>query len=744
MANKKYLAGLDVLDGIILVISTLGMIGFSYILIDESFIKSYLQKTNSSQQIIGEAGEISNDVRRRMQRSLTWYSLDQEEAIYEGDSLFTGAESSTKVIFNDGVNISVDENSLVYLSKVNNELTLNLESGVLAANVKARQNINLVQNGKIARVSANNSGQIQIQKDNDGSIKLRSNDVSLRINSEIDNETLDNKNQELNIDSDLKFEKRTFDIDLQSPSTDQVILSQSVNFKWQTQAQSFEEYKVIISENSNFSPSISMTSKSKSLEWTLPETNKRYFWRVEANNSTADGQSSVGWFYSSTNKGPELVQPVDGLKLKLVDRQENKEVKFSWLSRFQAESYEIQVSKDSRFQPVLSSQVVSSTEFGPGRFLKGDYYWRVRAVYSKTNFSEWSEVNTFSVQDELSLPDTAFVDPPVVETVPDNGVYMGPPKPQKPSYEMMAMEKPKASSSAKHILDFKSGASNREPQSLQKYVKNPPNLKWIKIKGAKTYQLEIAKDKSFEQIVDKPQVKKPSYTWSSARPGEYFWRVQALGEMGQIGPWSDVEKILVQAPTPKVEGQAKNQKVKSVKELNKAEKITVQWSEVPYASSYELELSDSKTGKVKKLKKKKNKFSLKMKSGQNYKVRVAAVDSQGRKISSVSNSVSMSVEKSLDLDTPKPLLPQDGVTMVSFDDAPQPVLFKWTKVQGAKEYIFEISDAKSFENVLVTKKLTKTDYLQNDKLPKKQLYWRVKAVYKDYSSEYTAPRAFGF
>ena len=743
MKDQKNRLGLDIFDGLVLIVSLIGMIGFSYVLVDESLIKQYLQKSNSGVTVIGEAGEISNDVRRRMQRSLTWYSLDQQEPIYEGDSLFTGTGSSTEVLLNDGVNISIDENSLVYLSSLNNELILNLESGYVAANVKAKQRINLLQNGRLATISANNAGRIQIQKNNDGSINLRSNSVSLNVDSDVDKNTLDNKNQEIKIDSNLKIEKRVYEIDLQTPSLEQVILSKNIKFKWSTMGQEFQEYKVSVSTQPDFSAAISKTTNTNELEWLLPDTDRKYYWKVEATNNQAEAKSPVRWFYTSTSQGPELLQPANELSFKLESDQEKKEILFSWLESFQAQAYEIQVSKDEQFQSLLSSKLVNGIEFGPGVFAKGDYFWRVRAQYGKQNFSDWSNVFRFSVIEDMALPDVAFVEPPV-EVVPDPSVHMGPPAPEKPAFETMSMQKPLAQSPSQHTLNFKEGASNREPQSLQKFVKNPPNLEWIKIKGAKSYQVEIAKDKVFKKVVAEPKVKTPKFTWSTARPGEYYWRVQALGEMGQIGPWSDVESFIVQAPTPKIKGQVERKKVKTVSALNKPEQITVKWNEVPYASSYELEISDEKSGKVKKLNNKNTSFSLKMKSGQNYKVRVAALDEQGRSISSVSDPVPMSVEKSLELDTPKPLLPQDGVTMVSFDDAPQPVLFKWSKVNGAKEYFFEISETKEFNETLLNKKISKTDYLQNESLPKKQLYWRVKAVYENYSSEFTKPRAFGF
>ena len=326
MKDQKNRLGLDIFDGLVLIVSLIGMIGFSYVLVDESLIKQYLQKSNSGVTVIGEAGEISNDVRRRMQRSLTWYSLDQQEPIYEGDSLFTGTGSSTEVLLNDGVNISIDENSLVYLSSLNNELILNLESGYVAANVKAKQRINLLQNGRLATISANNAGRIQIQKNNDGSINLRSNSVSLNVDSDVDKNTLDNKNQEIKIDSNLKIEKRVYEIDLQTPSLEQVILSKNIKFKWSTMGQEFQEYKVSVSTQPDFSAAISKTTNTNELEWLLPDTDRKYYWKVEATNNQAEAKSPVRWFYTSTSQGPELLQPANELSFKLESDQEKKEI----------------------------------------------------------------------------------------------------------------------------------------------------------------------------------------------------------------------------------------------------------------------------------------------------------------------------------------------------------------------------------------------------------------------------------
>lgn len=748
MASKKTAFSLDLLDYFVLIISLSGMIGFSYVLWDESLIKKYLQKGSAKHSVIGEVGDSSNDVRRRMQRSLTWYSLDSSEPIYEGDSLFTGNSSSTEVVFLDGVNINIDENSLVYISKMNNELVLNLESGFVAANVKAKQKINLVQNGKVAQVSANSNGRIQIQKSKDGSLKLRSSNVRLNVNSNGEASTIDNNNEEIQIDQNLKIEKRVFDIELLQPSFEQVILSENINFKWNTNEQRFKEYKVTISNKQSFENSISITSNENQIDWKLLSLNRKYYWKVEAQNENAKAYSSIGWFYTSSKSPVDLLQPTNNYEVELSESNEKKEILFSWVDRYKASSYEIQLSKDKIFTQLMTSKTTEDSFYGPGVFSKGEYFWRVRAKFVNNQFSDWSKTYRFSLTHELSLPDAAFVDPtPEVAIAPETSAPSVEPAEvtsNKPDFESMSMKKPVSKTPDKQTLGFDRGAKGREPQSLQKFLKKPPKLSWIKIKGAESYKLEIADDKSFKNIVVSPKLKTPEYVWSTAKPGDYFWRVKAMGAMGQIGPWSDIEKLIVKTPTPKIKGQVKRQKVKSIKQLNSPERITVNWSEVPYASNYEVEVSDVGSGKTKKIKKTNNSFSLNMKNGQNYKVNVQALDEVGRKISSVTDSVEMKVEKELALSSPKPLLPKDGVTMVSFDSSPQPILFKWSKVRDAEKYVFEVSESLDFKKTLIKKVLDKNDYLQNKSLPKKQLYWRVKAVYKDYSSGYSKPRAIGF
>lgn len=742
MASKKNQFGLDIYDYFVLVVSFMGILVLSYVLWDETLINKYLQTNSSKQLVIGRVTEINNDVRRRMQRSLTWYSLNDSESVYEGDSLFTGNMSTTEVVLSDGVNININENSLVYLSSLNNELVLNLESGQILANINAKQKINLVQNGKVAMLDASNSGKIQIQRSKDGKIKLSSQNVKLNINSGGEQKTINNKNEEVQIDLDLKLEKTIYEIELTKPSTGDIFMTnKDFKLKWNLEKKNFEAYRVLISEKPDFAQSIQIDSRNKELLWSLPKKDQKYYWKVEAKSVSAEAKSSLSWFYIVNPKKVQLQQPVNNLSLELDHSDQKKEILFAWIEKYKAESYQFQLSQAYDFEKNLLDINTNQAHFGPEDLSTGEYFWRVRAQYSNKIFSAWSEPYSLKLTHEATLPDTAFIEPvvdPAVETAVPVKVQ------PEVNFKNMSMEKPVGQSKSSHTINFKSGAKGRSPQSLKKYIKNPPELSWIKVKGAQEYQLEISKDKIFDSLVVSPKVNNLKFVWTTARPGEYFWRVKALGEMGQIGPWSDVERLSVKVQKPRIKGQVKTEKVKSIEDLNRPEKITVSWSKVPYASSYSLELSEVKSGKKKSIKNKSNSFNLNMKTGQSYKVKVLAVDSAGRSISSLSNAAEMRVEKSLEVNTPKPLLPQDGVTMVSFDDSVQPVLFKWSKIKNAETYIFEISDSTDFKKLIVKKTLKKNDYLQAEALPKSKMYWRVKAVYQNYSSEFSEPRAFGY
>lgn len=133
-----------------------------------------------------------------------------------------------------------------------------------------------------------------------------------------------------------------------------------------------------------------------------------YYWRVKAIDGVGNESAwtTPVTFYTEDSTSPSA--PVS-LKPEQSSRQGN-EPSFSWLASSDSSSvtYILQVSQDSSFaRLVVVKEGLKATEYTLGKQEKlnsssgaaaDGYYWRVKAVDSAGNESDWSNTNTFTVK----------------------------------------------------------------------------------------------------------------------------------------------------------------------------------------------------------------------------------------------------------------------------------------------------------------------------------------------------------
>ncbi|NQZ00996.1 MAG: FecR domain-containing protein, partial [Bdellovibrionales bacterium] len=143
MEHQSY-TRLKFFDWLLLVGSLVCTCFFGYLLIyPEPVLHYFVHKDHSGKQI-GVVSSASNDVRRRLNRSLTWYKVRYDEVIFENDTIFTGPGSEINIRLDDDVKFRLGENSLVVLSAAEDgTFELDLQLGNLVADVKGQKAIKL-------------------------------------------------------------------------------------------------------------------------------------------------------------------------------------------------------------------------------------------------------------------------------------------------------------------------------------------------------------------------------------------------------------------------------------------------------------------------------------------------------------------------------------------------------------------------------------------------------------------------
>lgn len=509
------------LDRWLLGFSFLGMALFLYFLNDNSmFFKS---RHLPQGEKIGSVSQLSRDVRRRATDDFVWLPLSDLEAVYVGDSIFTGSKSSVSVRLDSGVELWIDPDSLVVLDRSESLTKLDLKFGNLRGDLGSSGN-------SLLKLNVNNqdldlegkSVQFSLEKKKSSSTNLRVTEGQAKLT-----EVKSKKQIQIAKQHQISISRDVASIGSLSALEEEPIFvrtelweenknlwfseRQKLKFHWQTEGP-VEYFKLIVSTKADLSqPLINEKLKVNGFEWLPPFDEGSLYWRVNVykkDSSKISLQSDVIQWNIGLLTAPEWINTIIPMILSPMSWSKSPGTVSStevgplleWKSKIKTTSFRVEISKDPQFKEKGSFEVKQNKWTIPKLDL-GKYYARVRSENVSRPPSLWSH--------------TLIID--VTDLDPDGLV------------EPLLLTKE---------LETPMGAE-------------PPVLKWEAQEKTTQYLVERSRDINFSTIIHSQKIEGTSVMVPPGLSmGDSFFRVYPLSQKGRKGPVSKAIIWHARPPAP--------------------------------------------------------------------------------------------------------------------------------------------------------------------------------------------------
>lgn len=751
MSHDYSLSGFD---KIVLVTSFIGASIFGYALFRGDLVVKYFVQHQSEAKAVGEIVAAKNDVRRRMNQSLTWYKALAYEEVYERDAIFTGADSEMEIKIGDHSRLKLDANSLVVIQTHNNEIVFDLQVGRMSAQSHEKKPLRVALGGKIAEMTSSEGlTEIHVAKNESGDLNITtpSGEVQVEVNGQ---KSTVKPEESLNIEENLEVEKKSFSVQLTSHKDGEKIwLSprETVRLGWKSDLPQ-EQYQLQISKDHDFRSYV-LNKKVSGLTdlWKPSDLQGAHYWRI-VEPLSFEPLSPTRTLQLESKAPVALLNPPSGLRLygsEMLYEDELRLITFKWVQKTEDIKYVIQISDVASFSNLLREEMLDQPELQI-ELHRGEYYWRVRTEGAPTD-SLWSSVSRFYVgSEEWPAPrllsdegaplgdaaETEIVSEDIAE-VPESERNYG-----RPEIQNLKIES---------LLKFSPDVDPRHPASVVTNLLNPPRLSWSVVHGARGYVIEIDHNDKFYSPVIYGPIASNEWVWKDVSPGLHYWRVKAKFSGDVTSDYSQVGRIQVSLPAPEIQPVS----FEKLGDLN-ANQGRLVWRPVPMASGYRV-LVGAKEKTVSQ-----EAYEYEIDEGSNYQIQVAALDKLNYVVSEFS-AYHIGREEWLARRVPQVISPEDNVTVVtfkgmrgdsqepsaeqkrspsSFEAKPLALLFAWGPVEGARSYDIQMAEDQDFKQVIFEKKISGHQYILNSGFEQKSVYWRVRARFDGAISRWSVPRRY--
>jgi len=399
-----------------------------------------------------------------------------------------------------------------------------------------------------------------------------------------------------------------------------------------SRTQSVSWYRLQVAQDVTFSSIVyEDTTLTDTLSHTPPlQYNKKYYWRVRAENTRANGPYSLIWSFTTTEGTPPV--PVLRSPATLSGGVAIDPLLF-WASSTYATRYHVQIAEEILFHIIAyeDSIIIDSTVHIPPLQNDKRYYWRVRALNNSAT-SAFSTVWSFTTIEGVATtpllrsPATAATSQPVdpvlvwstVQWATRYHVLVG----LDAAFTSIVFEDSTLIDTTVHVTGLQNGKSHywkvrainargastfssawtfttvegmpltpslRAPVASTASVPIDPVLQWKSSQWATRYHLQVAEDTPFKILVLEDTAATDTIYRLPALQNDkrYYWRVRALNRIG-TSPFSEIWNFMTIVAPPAVPVlQSPSNGGYSVS-LN----ALITWCRSMRADSYHLQVSD--------------------------------------------------------------------------------------------------------------------------------------------------------
>ncbi|MDY6967272.1 MAG: FecR domain-containing protein [Spirochaetota bacterium] len=618
-------------------------------------------------EVVGTISFKRKTAQRKYSSQVVWEDVEQNELVYNNDSIRTADMSEAVIHLKDGTEIALNESSMILLSMKADNVDIEFSHGSVLAkrgDIKGASFNNLSITSGSATVSIG-KGDVKLSRKGGKDLNFLVTKGSAKV-STVSGEKLINDDQRgVVTDDSKKIKVYKQNLRLKEPNSNSYILTLSdkkmVTFSWEPvkkgyslfwEASRYNSFKKIFKKRIVKQNSISISLNSGIYFWRLRSVHKR---------TKRSEISDVRKLTIIKDDPLQLITPKNDAIISY--RAALPMVKFKWRKSRLAKGYKFYISKDRSMIDIMPGTELVNSGLVMDSLDKGTYFWRVGKI---TGFSAESNVLLSKVY-KFSITKKKIIDPPEL-IYPTNNKRISRTQLKKQHVTFTWNKSPEIDKTRLYLAkdrEFKSlvysGVSKVNffllkadlpkgkyywrvigvlkdndktapsavnvfsiietevvtlilprknaiitPEDDEKYPSVRFSWKRNDILGK--YRFQIARDKSFSNIYHESLVDAYSFQLPDIKPNRYYWRVFLLDDDESVLTRSKMQAIIVKdrlgIPDIIYPGQGD---VVNMKDLNS---LSLKWKGIKGANQYRIALYHQKNKKIYSILEKKTRRNL--------------------------------------------------------------------------------------------------------------------------------------